>query len=453
MAARAFKAPRALWFTAFATATGLLAACDAPKAALVGSDASGVTSASAAGSAAPRAPKPTAPAVVDLLQLTESDVAVSSNVDNPKDFPEHLLDGKPDTAWNGKTGDLRGWISFRVPDDAQVSRIMLTAGFDKKNAEGDLFTMNHRIKKVRVTRNGEVVGEQALDIEKRTLQSMKIGKPGGTYKVEITETESGTKKEWKELTVSEFRVLGTPGKSGVRATPRIPDVRVGALSGVHLDRDNRTLASLSLGFAKPEEFCKAFRTHYTPINATRTEYPGPVETTCAASDASTASIKGAGVTVAPFVDVLTYAAVNDQASFGAVVLRTDKAWFFVGPHLSADAHGDPHCGGYGEYLGDAKATFATSSRGPTALITWHYGYENHGPNVDDTSGAVTGTFANSHISFNAVTCVASGALTTCDKVQEVEAHFEEEPLSIARTWRSNAKVSVKPDGTLGVEPK
>ncbi len=447
--------PRRALIAFAAAASTLGAACDTPKATPAGADAEGTraTVATAAFSATPAAPKPTAPPVVDLLQATESDVAVSSNVDNPKDFPEHLLDGKPDTAWNGKTGDLHGWISFRVPNDAQVARILLTAGFDKKNADGDLFTMNHRIKKIRVTRNGELVGEQALDIEKRTLQSMKIDKPGGTYKIEITETEPGSKKEWKELTVSELRVLGTPGKTGLRTTPRIPDVRVGALGGVHLDKDNRTLASLSLGFTKPEDFCKAFRTHYTPINAARKDYPGQVETTCAASDASSASIKGPGVLVAPFVDVLTYAAVNDQESFGAVVLRTEKAWFFVGPHLSDDAHGDPHCGGYAEYLGDAKATFAQSSRGPTALITWHHGYENHGPKLDDVTGAPAGTFANSQITFNAAVCFATGALVTCDKTQEVETHFEDEPLSIARTWRSSAKVSVRPDATLAIEPK
>lgn len=423
--------------------------CDTPKPTPTGAAAS--ASATAAGSmspdAAPVARAPLGPPVVDLLQATESDVAVSSNVDNPKDFPEHLVDGKPDTAWNGKTGDLHGWISFRVPDDAQVTRILLTAGFDKKNAQGDLFTMNHRIKKIRVTRNGELVGEQALDIERRTLQPMAIGKPGGTYKIEVVDTEPGSKKEWKELCVSELRVLGTPGKTGVRATPRIPDVRVGALGGVRVDKENRTVASLSLGFAKPEDFCKAFRTVYTPINAARTEYPGPVETTCAASDASSASIKS-GVAVAPFVDALTYAAVNDQSTFSGVAFRTEKSWFFVGPHLADDGLGDPHCGGYGEYLGDAKATFTTTSRGPTALVTWHYGYENHGPKVDDATGAVSGTFASSHVSFFAVPCVATGALVTCDKVQEVESHSEDEPLSIARTWRSTKTVTVKQDGTL-----
>ena len=52
---------------------------------------------------------------VSLIPWTESRVAVSSTVDNPKDYPEHLLDGKLDTAWNGKTGDLTGFIAFRVP--------------------------------------------------------------------------------------------------------------------------------------------------------------------------------------------------------------------------------------------------------------------------------------------------------------------------------------------------
>ena len=431
-----------------------LAGCDSPHTSSAGAAPSGSVvsaagpDAAVADAAALAVRAPAGPPLVDLLQATESDVAVSSNVDNPKDFPEHLVDGKPETAWNGKTGDLHGWISFRVPDDARVSKILLTAGFDKKNADGDLFTMNHRIKKIRVTRNGEVVLEQALDIERRTLQPMTIEKPGGTYRIEVLETEPGSKKEWKELCVSELRVLGSVGKTGVKKTPHIPDVRVGALRGVHIDAQNRTVASLSLGFAKPEEFCKAFRTHYEPINRARKEYPGPVETTCAASEEASASIKN-GAPVLPFTDAFTYGATDDEANFTAVALRTQKAWFFVGPHLADDGVGDPHCGGYGEYLGDAKVTFQSTSRGPVALVTWHYGYENHGPKIDEATGMPNGIFTNSSVSFNAVTCVATDALVTCDKPVEIDSHFsEDEPFTNARNWRSTKTVSLKPDGTI-----
>src|SRR5687767_2662524 len=50
----------------------------------------------------------------NLLVTTAAEVTVSSRVDNPRDFPEHLVDGKHETAWNGKTGDLSAWIEVKL---------------------------------------------------------------------------------------------------------------------------------------------------------------------------------------------------------------------------------------------------------------------------------------------------------------------------------------------------
>src|SRR5215204_705937 len=43
-------------------------------------------------------------ALDDLLHCTDARLGVSSKVQNPRDFAEHITDGKLDTAWNGKTG-------------------------------------------------------------------------------------------------------------------------------------------------------------------------------------------------------------------------------------------------------------------------------------------------------------------------------------------------------------
>lgn len=126
--------------------------------------------------------------VVDLLHTVEATVAVSSNVDNPRDYPEHLVDGKSETAWNGKTGDLNGFIAFRVPKSARVVRVEITPGFDKVGPKGDLFTMNHRIKKVRISREGMVLEEATLDVARRGLQAIDLDAPGGDFKVEVLET-------------------------------------------------------------------------------------------------------------------------------------------------------------------------------------------------------------------------------------------------------------------------
>ena len=157
-----------------------------------------------------------------LLDLVQGKIAVSSSVFNPKDFPEHLIDGRADTAWNSKTGDLGGWIAFRVPTDAKVDHIEMNVGFDKIARDGtDLFTANHRIKRVALEREAGggkfvLVREVTLDPNVRGLQNIAVSSPGGAFRVRVLETVPGTKKAWKELTVSEFRVVGDPA-TAVRA--------------------------------------------------------------------------------------------------------------------------------------------------------------------------------------------------------------------------------------------
>lgn len=169
--------------------------------------------------------------IVDLLHTVESTVAVSSKVDNPRDFPEHLVDGKPDTAWNGRTGDLKGFIAFRVPKVARVLRVELTVGFDKAGKDGDLFTQNHRITKVRLSREGKALKEAALDPEVRGLQAIALDEPGGDFRVDVLETKPGTKAAWKELVVSEFRVWGRAGGAPEKRS-HIPTMAIGSLDGV-----------------------------------------------------------------------------------------------------------------------------------------------------------------------------------------------------------------------------
>ncbi|MDX2086539.1 MAG: hypothetical protein SFX73_01760 [Kofleriaceae bacterium] len=168
---------------------------------------------------------------VDLLREPTTTIAVSSTVDNAKIVPAHLIDGKLQTAWNSRTGDLVGaWIAVRVPKAARVTSIKMSAGFTHVDKHGDLFTMNPRIRKVRVTRDGTVLGEHVLDIERRTLQELPVDAGGGTFKIEVIEIVAGTRTAWKEISVSELEVWGTPGSGGNRARGK-PTVRVGSLDG------------------------------------------------------------------------------------------------------------------------------------------------------------------------------------------------------------------------------
>lgn len=152
---------------------------------------------------------PAAEPLDDLLHQAPTTVTLSSRVDNPRDYPEHIADGKPGTAWNGKTGDVAGWIEIAIPPGATATSIGITAGFDK----GDLFTQNLRIRRLALLRDGKELKEVTLDAERRTKQAITIDAPapGGTYRLVVRETVPGTKKAWRELVVSELAVLGHAG--------------------------------------------------------------------------------------------------------------------------------------------------------------------------------------------------------------------------------------------------
>lgn len=191
----------------------------------VASDALVASSASEAKKqAGARAPDP-----IELLYAVPSLVVVSSRVDNPHDLPDFIVDRKPETAWNGRSGDLvGGYVGFRVPKDAHVAHVELSVGYDKKTDKKDLFTANVRIKKVRVWRNRKALKEAVLDPDKRTPQRIEINAGGGDFKLEVIETVTGTMRAWRELVVSELSVWGSPGVT-VKTSPTPPPVRVGGL--------------------------------------------------------------------------------------------------------------------------------------------------------------------------------------------------------------------------------
>lgn len=179
--------------------------------------------------AVPAAPAPDAATqgpVVDLLRVTEAAVTVSSAVANANDRPEKLVDGDLTTAWSSRTGEMeQTWIEVRLPDDARVHHLELTAGYTHQTARHDLFTGNVRIRRVRVTRGGQPVGEYDLDPEQRTLQTVPAAGGGGVWRIETIGLVPGTRAAWREVTVSELRVMGTPGTAR-RSTEQAPTVQI-----------------------------------------------------------------------------------------------------------------------------------------------------------------------------------------------------------------------------------
>jgi len=155
------------------------------------------------------APNAAQGAPIELLHHTAATVQVSSTVRHSSLSPRSLVDGNFETAWNSRPGDLVGaTVSFTVPEYSRVGHILLTAGFTKVNEKGDLFTMNHRITRVAIFREGALLGQFALDPHTRGMQEIPIHQPGGHFELQVIDVLAGTHPSWRELCISELQVWG-----------------------------------------------------------------------------------------------------------------------------------------------------------------------------------------------------------------------------------------------------
>ncbi len=305
-----------------------------------------------AGTSSPAPPSPvpsttaSAPAadpVVDLLHTVMATVAVSSKVANPKDFPEHLVDGKADTAWNGGTGDLNGFIAFRVPAVSRVTRIELTVGFDARRPKGDLFTMNHRITRVRLLREGAALKEIALDPEVRALQGFDVDEAGGDFRLEILATLPGSEKKWRELTVSEFRVWGKAG--GAAENPsHLPLMAVGSLDGVRQHAPT-ALEGPTDAFESVATLCTAWSKIMKPqIDRAYPgdRYPGPIdEPHCHVDDFRPQS--PSTFAMGPFLGGTFLDANDPEQEKSRLALQTAAGFTMTNVVLWSRYHDDPGC--------------------------------------------------------------------------------------------------------------
>lgn len=348
-----------------------------------------------------------APPVIDLLHSVDCVVAVSSKVDNPKDFPEHLVDGKLETAWNGRTGDLDGFIAFRVPKVARVKRIELTVGFVKVGPapeKRDLFTMNHRIEKVRLSREGTVVKEIDLDPDARAMQGFDVDEAGGDFELKVLSTKPGTEKKWKELTVSEFRVLGLA--NGAPENPsHLPKMAIGGLDGAK-PRATTPGTAPPGPFPSIKALCAAYDTAMmAPIKKAfpGDRYPGEIEPPhcMPLADPKAATITAA-VSKGPFKGG-QFVRVHETAEEKArLVLETEKGVSLTPVVLWSRYLDDPGCG-HASMESFEDAALLTTSAGRETLIVrivrtdvYWLGSTNPGGTIEtayactsDTSGAAS----------------------------------------------------------------
>lgn len=155
--------------------------------------------------------------LVDLLHSVRTELATSSAYQDRETQVRALVDGDLETAWNSRTGDLQGaWIEVRIPADARVFSIRMTVGFTRYQGTTDLFTGNHRVAKVKVSRDGTELGVATLDAESRELQLLHnpdgppdFDGPGGVYRFELVELRPGTNPRWQEACISELQIFGS----------------------------------------------------------------------------------------------------------------------------------------------------------------------------------------------------------------------------------------------------
>lgn len=171
--------------------------------------------------APPEAPPAPEPDPADLLHAIDTTVTVSSAFHGALEQVPRLYDGDLGTAWNGESEDLAGaWIEVTLPADARVDHLELTSGFTRATGGRDLFHGNHRVRRVRVTRDGAEVGTFPLDLESQTLQRIDASGPGGRWRVELVELVPGSHPTWREACVSELRFVGVaPGMAPGERTP------------------------------------------------------------------------------------------------------------------------------------------------------------------------------------------------------------------------------------------
>ena len=173
--------------------------------------------------------------LVDLLHSVRTELATSSAYQDRETQVRALVDGDLETAWNSRTGDLQGaWIEVRIPADARVFSIHMTVGFTKEGGTTDLFTGNHRVAKVKVSRDGTELGVATLDVESRQLQLLDnpeappdFDGPGGVYRFELVELRPGSNPRWQEACISELRILGSSPRAVEDSFT--PTIAIGAL--------------------------------------------------------------------------------------------------------------------------------------------------------------------------------------------------------------------------------
>ncbi|NUO47291.1 MAG: hypothetical protein HOV80_00385 [Polyangiaceae bacterium] len=310
-------------------------------------------------------PTPIAPEapLVDLLYRTRSRVAVSSQVENDTDAPEHLVDRRADTAWNSASGELDASIKFDVPAEARVRRVVITAGYDKISSRGDQFTKNHRIKKLAIERDGSPIGVFDLDPADRRPQAIALDQPGGAFTLRVLETEPGTEARFREIVVSELEVLGTAPDS-VLVPPAAPEVRVVRGSSYGSEPDAFRAFFEGAPYPTPEALCaKHLAAGAAQLAKAKAQEPGNVWIEEMNPGCSAVRPEKGVWSLPEAYEVRLLSGIEDVTYTTRLVVRTERGWLPTNLVLARTEPG-PGCG-HSQMIEPLEMALVEGAKSPT----------------------------------------------------------------------------------------
>lgn len=122
-----------------------------------------------------------------------------------------LLDGDFQTCWQpqSKRGGVGEFVDFEFNQDVQVSGMMLANGFQLNDEIGDLFALNNRAKRVRLSFSSGAPLELVFDANEREVTVSSFpARVTRRIKMEVLEVAQGVR--FHDLALSEVAFVGEP---------------------------------------------------------------------------------------------------------------------------------------------------------------------------------------------------------------------------------------------------
>ncbi len=119
---------------------------------------------------------------------------------------DQAIDGDLGTSWQPKKGGANPWLELRFDKPTAVSALEIGNGFQREDDLGDLFPMNRRATAITVAAGGKTF-KLTLDGNLRGYQLLVLPEAVTTEAVRITVTATAEGTRWKNVAISEVRVL------------------------------------------------------------------------------------------------------------------------------------------------------------------------------------------------------------------------------------------------------